>query len=160
MKHRAEDVMTSTVRAGSTYSSRQQRLIAAQGHVSVALILAAVLFWRAGEQLNAQGSWELQLVMVLAAGVALVGAVAPWVLPDLSPRTQRICIWQPLLLAAIPSVATVTYIGFEAAGACQLLLIAGVLAEIGARRRILLFLWGVAAVTFAISLWHLRGPWL
>lgn len=149
--------MTSTPLRFGGYSRRQQRLIAAQVHVSAVLVLAAGLFWGAGEQLTAQGRWELQLVLVLAACLALVGAVAPWVLPDLSSRAQRICVWQPLILAAIPSVATVTYIGFEAVGACQLLLIAGVFAEIGARRRMLLFLWAVAAVTFAIILWQ---PWL
>lgn len=151
---------TTTERIGHPYSRSQRRLIAAQVHVSAAQILAALLFWRAGEELNTHGRWELQLVMVLAAATVTVGATAPWVLPALTPRRQRLCTWQPLFLAVIPSATTITHIGVEAIGACQLLLIAGVLAEIGGRRRMILFLWAVTAAAFTISLWHTRHPWL
>ncbi len=139
---------------------RERRVIAAQVHVSAALLLASALLWSAGQDLDAIGRWELGLILLVAAGLALVHAVLPWLRPSLSPRRQRTGIWQALVLAAIPAAATVTLIGFSAVGACQLLLFAGVLAELGARRRMLAFLWTLAGIAYVATLWHLRSPLL
>lgn len=153
-------MMATITQAVASRRPRQRRLIAAQVHVSAALLLAAALLWNAGQKLDALGRWELQLILVVAAGLALIHAVLPWLLPVLSPRRQRTGIWQALILAAIPAFATTTLIGFSAVGACQLLLFAGVLAELGVRRRMLLVLWTVATIVYLVTLWHLRSPWL
>lgn len=154
----AVTTVTSPDHAGRVRSGRMQRTIAAQVHVTAALIMAAALFWKAGQQLDAIGSVGFQVLIVLAAGVAAIGAVVPWLAPQLSPSAQRVLIWSSLMSAAVPATATVTFIGFAAVGGCQLVVIAGVFAEIGARRRMLPFLWAVAGVTFAITLWHLLAP--
>lgn len=64
---------------------RERRLIIAQVHVSAALLLAAALLWNAGEKLDAIGRWELRLILVAAAALALVHAILPllewWVIP-------------------------------------------------------------------------------
>lgn len=152
--------MSTQAQAGGARTARQRRLIAAQVHVSAALILAAGLLWEAGAKLQAAGRWDLRLILLVSAALAVVHALLPWLVDGLTPRTQRVGIWQALVLALLPASATVTEIGFGAVGACQLLLVAAVLAEVGARRRVLTFLWGVGAAIFLLSLWHLREPWL
>ncbi len=150
--------MATISEAVMSHKPRQRRLIVAQVHVSAALLLAAALLWNAAEELDALGRWELAFILVVAAGLALVHATLPWLLPALTPRRQRTGIWQALILAAIPAAATTTLIGFWAVGACQLLLLAGVVAELGARRRILLLLWVLGTTAYAITLWHLDSP--
>ena len=152
--------MAALTQALAIHTPRLRRLIAAQVHVSAALLLAAGMLWNAGEQLDALGRWELRLILVAAATLALIHAALPWLIPAQSPHRQRTGIWQALVLATIPAAASVTLTGFLALGACQLLLLAGVLAEIGARCRMLTFLWTVATVAYLVTLWHLRSPLL
>ena len=127
-------------------------------YVSAALFLATFLLWRAGTQLAARGQWELQLTLAAAAMVAFVFAVLPWVASTFSPESQRAGLWKALTLAVIPAATTVHAIDFSAIGACQLLLTAGVLAELGARRRILAWLWATTASAFIVTLLHVARP--
>lgn len=139
---------------------QRRRLIAAHVHVSAALLLATALLWKAGAELPARRWWELGLAVItaLSAASAFAHALLPWLADQLPPRIQRAGIWQAFLFSIPAAVATVTSIGFPAVGACQLLLVAAILAEVGDRQRVLLFLWAVAGTVFLAALWHVHDP--
>lgn len=150
--------MSVGTRNGARVSPRQRRVVAAQVHVSVALTLAAVLLWDAATRLGDLGRTAPQLMTFAAAVIALVTAVLPWVARELSPARQRSGIWLALILATVPAATAVTAIGFAAVGGWQLLLIAGVLAELGARRRILLVFGGLTTTTTVAVVLHQLHP--
>ncbi len=133
-----------------------RRVLTARVHEAAALLLAAFALWSAGIQLLAidgWGSWAIPLFP--AAGLALARAVMAWIGASVRLRWQRAAVWGALALATPTASATMTTTDFSALLACQLLLVAGALAEVPKKRRVVASLYLIPiTVVIGLLLYH------
>ncbi len=136
---------------------RRDRLLVAQILVSVLLLIGAALLLVTAVRLGRiWGDWRLrQFGLAAAAAAATLAAFAPWLSPALSVVSQRVVIWMAVVLASATTATAMRVAHLGAYLGIQMLLTAAVLAEIGTRRRALVwFVWTAAALTFVVLAYY------
>lgn len=135
---------------------RHRTVLVTRLHESAALLLAAAGLWSAAAQLAGTDGWG-RWAPPLAVSAVLAGArgASAWLCPSIPRRWNRAALWGALAIATPVALSTLTTTDYSALVSCQLLLIAGWLAELSAKPRSLAFLWAVpATAALGVLLYH------
>jgi hypothetical protein len=126
------------------------------------LLLSALVLWTTAGQLDASPdvSPAFKPLLQLAAVLALLGTLVPWLTPKVPIGVQRTGVWLALALAIVPAPATLSAVGFAGLVACNMLLVGAVLIEHSNRPRVLAWLWGTTAMGFGLVVVHLLRPFV
>lgn len=127
---------------------RVDRLVLVQAHASVLAILAAVCLGVAADRLGlVPGDWgPWQVGLVVAAVIALAGAVLPWLTAAFTVRWQRRLFAGAIVVATVAVTGSAWAVDILSMLGIQLLVAAVALGELGNQRRALWWFWLTAAV--------------
>lgn len=147
---------------GAPAVRKRRRLVLTHSHASAALLLSVLVLWTAAARFDSSPRLSLTFkpLLLVAAALALLGALVPWLTPRIPTRVQRSGVWLALALAIVPASATLSAIGFTGLVACNLLLVGAILIEQSNRPRVLAWLWGTTAAGFGLALVHLLRPFV
>jgi hypothetical protein len=122
-------------------AARADRLVLAQAHVSGLLFVSAALLgdtaWRLTHLPPGWPSWAA--LPAAAAVLALIAAVGPWIWRQ-TVRGQRWFMAATLVAGGL--IAWFPGVDYRAVLACQVVLAAAILSEVGTHRTALTWFWG------------------